>query len=199
MPHCAQGYIGKLWREIQDNLVTTPYEEKFLPADKLHNILTSSAIHSAVTELHCGPEHRINLADTIYHQGQRVFAMLIYNGWHDHIIAFRKHGALDSRLPLSEEDAVAITNHDVGRRLVQEQWMFFPYTFPQSMWEYDCQVERKMIIPLISIEQIGSGAFSTVERIGISPSQQNFVNNGVSAFTITYEVDYMSVVLTEFS
>ncbi|KAK5633500.1 hypothetical protein RRF57_009214 [Xylaria bambusicola] len=182
MAHGTQGYIGKLRGEIQDSLVTTAAEEIFLPSDKLHSILTISAVHGAVTELHCGPEHRINLADTIYHQGRRVFAILVYNGWQDHIIDFRKHGALDSRLPITEDDAVVITNHEVGRRLVREQWMFLPYTFPRSMWEYDCHVERKMIIPLIKVEQIGSGAFSTVEKIGISPSQQNFVDNGVRAF-----------------
>ncbi|KAI0115612.1 hypothetical protein GGR51DRAFT_503565 [Nemania sp. FL0031] len=178
MAHSAQGYISKLKSEIQDNLVSTIFEEDFLPTDKLHSIFTISAISDAVTELHCGPEHRINLADTIYHEGRRVFAMLIYSGWQDYIIGFRKHGALDGRLPLSEEDAVAITDHDIGRRLVREQWMFFPYTFPRRMWEHDCQVGRKMIIPIISAEQVGSGAFSTVERIGISPSQQNFVDDG---------------------
>ncbi|KAI0399414.1 nacht domain-containing protein [Xylaria palmicola] len=100
--------------------------------------------------------------------------MLIYNDWQNYIIKFREHDALDNRLPLSENDAVMMAA-DIGRRLAREsQWAFCPYTFPKDMWARDCQVEKKMILPFISAEQIGSGAFSTVEKVSISPSQQNF-------------------------
>ncbi|KAI0442354.1 hypothetical protein F4803DRAFT_519717 [Xylaria telfairii] len=172
--------LSALKTQIQDSLVTSVSERLFLPTDKLHEILTQESIRNAVKELLCGPEHCIKLAETIYNEGKRVFAMLIYNDWQDHIIAFRKYGALDSRLPLSEDDAVSIAGRDVGRRLARDtQWVFCPYTFPKNMWECDCQVERKMILPFISAEQIGSGAFSIVEKISISPSQQNFTAQGM--------------------
>ncbi|KAI8630295.1 nacht domain-containing protein [Xylariaceae sp. FL1651] len=103
--------------------------------------------------------------------------MLIYNDWHNLIVEFRKHGALDSRLPLSENDAVMITGRPIGRRLAQEvQWAFCPYVFPENMWRCHHQVDRKMILPFICAEQIGSGAFSVVEKISILPSQQNFMD-----------------------
>jgi hypothetical protein len=178
----APGYIDVLRERIQDSLVTSISERHFLPADKLHEIFTLAAIKSAVEELTCGPADRIKLADTIYNEGQRLFAMLIYNDWQDLIIEFRKHGALDSRLPLSEDDAVAIAGRSIGRRLTQEaQWAFYPYTFPESMWKCHCEVEKKMILPFIGAEQIGTGAFSDVSKMNISPSQQNFVDKGVSA------------------
>ncbi|RWA07817.1 hypothetical protein EKO27_g7295 [Xylaria grammica] len=47
------------------------------------------------------------------------------------------------------------------------------------MWEYDCLVDKKVVIPFISSEQIGSGASSIVEKVGISPSQQNFMDKGM--------------------
>ncbi|GAW19567.1 hypothetical protein ANO14919_090550 [Xylariales sp. No.14919] len=102
--------------------------------------------------------------------------MLIYNDLQDCIVKFREHDTLDSRLPLSEDVAVNIAGEDVGRRLAQDfQWGFCPYTFPERMWECDCIVQRKMVIPFISTETIGSGASSIVSRVGISPSQQHFI------------------------
>jgi hypothetical protein len=182
----ALGYIGCLREQIQDSLVTSISERLFLPTDKLHEIFTLAAIKSAVEELTCGPGDRIKLADTIHDEGQRLFAMLIYNDCQDLIIQFRKHGALDSRLPLNEDDAVTIAGRPIGRRLAQEvQWMFYPYTFPESMWKCHREVEKKMILPFIGAEQIGTGAFSDVNKMDISPSQQNFVDKGVSASKLT--------------
>ncbi|KAI0415692.1 hypothetical protein F5X98DRAFT_388586 [Xylaria grammica] len=180
MAPSTQRYLDKLKEQIQDSLVVSISEHYFIPTDKLHEILTISSIRSAVGELLCGPEHRIKLADTIYREGKRVFAMLIYNDWQDYIIKFREHGTLDSRLPLSEDVAVTIAGRDVGRRLAREiQWVFCPYKFPKRMWEHDCLVDKKMVIPFTSSEQIGSGASSIVEKVGISPSQQNFMDKGM--------------------
>jgi hypothetical protein len=178
----AVGYIDFLREQIQDSLVTSISERHFLPTDKLHEILTLAAIKGAVKELTCGPGDRIKLADTIFDEGQRLFAMLIYNDWQDFIVEFRKHSALDSRLPLSEDDAVTIAGRPIGLRLAREvQWVFYPYTFPESMWDSHREVGKKMILPFIGAEQIGTGAFSDVSKMNISPSQQNFVVKGVSA------------------
>ncbi|KAI1418438.1 kinase-like domain-containing protein [Hypoxylon sp. FL1857] len=169
------GCISNLREQIQDSLVTSISEHLFLPTDKLHEILTLSAVQDAVKQLKCGPDDRIKLADTIYREGRRVFAMLIYNYWEDLIVEFRKHGALDRRLPLSEAYAETIVNRDIARRIARDaQWGFCPYTFPVNMSESHYQTEKKMILPFISTEQIGPGAFSDVYKMTISPSQQNF-------------------------
>jgi hypothetical protein len=182
----ALGYIDFLREQIQDSLTASISERLFLPTDKLQEIFTLAAIKGAVKELTCGPEDRIKLADTIHDEGQRLFAMLIYNDCQDLIIEFRKHGALDSRLPLSEGDAVTIAGRPIGRRLAQEvQWVFYPYTFPESMWKCHCEVDKKMILPFIGVEQIGTGAFSYINKMNISPAQQNFVDKGVSASKVT--------------
>lgn len=180
------GCIGFLREQIQDSLVTSISERLFLPTNKLHEIFTLATIGGAVKELNCGPGDRIKLAETIHDEGKRLFAILIYNDWQNLIVEFRKHGALDSRLPLSEDDAVTIAGRPIGRRLAQEaQWVFCPYTFPESMWKCHREVEKKMILPFIGVEQIGTGAFSDVNKMKISPSQQNFVDKGVSASKLT--------------
>lgn len=183
----ASGVISNLREQIQVNMVRSIYQRHFLPEDKLHEIFTLTAIKNAVKELVCGPDDRIKLADTIKDKGQRVFAMLIYNDWQNLIIEFRKHGALDNRLPLSVDDAIAITGYrSVGLRLAQDtQWSFCPYVFPEKMAASYCQIEDNMILPLIGIERIGSGGFSDVALITISPSQQNFIDRKVCLLTLT--------------
>ncbi|KAI0550440.1 nacht domain-containing protein [Xylaria curta] len=173
----ASGYIGNLKDRMQDSMITSISEHHFLPSDKLHEIFTFDAIKGAVAELTCGPEDGIKLVDTIHGQGKRVFAILIYNNWHDFITEFRKHDALDNRLPLSENDAEAIVGRSIGLRFAREaQWAFCPYVFPENMCESHRRVERKTILPFIGAERIGSGGFSVVHKMSISPSQQNFVD-----------------------
>jgi len=77
----APGYISSLREQIQDSLVTSISERLFLPTDKLHEIFTLAAIKGAVEELTYGLANRIKLADTIYDEGQRLFAILIYNDY----------------------------------------------------------------------------------------------------------------------
>ncbi|KAI1737673.1 hypothetical protein F4680DRAFT_203534 [Xylaria scruposa] len=173
----TSAYIGTLRERIQDSMITSISERSFLPSDKLHEIFTLDAIKGAIAELTCGPEDGIKLVDTIHGQGKRVFAILIYNNWHDLIIEFRKHDALDSRLPLSENDAEAIAGRSIGLRFAREaQWAFCPYVFPEKMYESHRRVERKTILPFIGSERIGSGGFSAVHKMSVSPSQQNFVD-----------------------
>jgi hypothetical protein len=156
-----------------------------LPVDKLSEIFTLPTIKGAVQELTCGPDDRIQLVETIYKNGKRLFAMLIYNGWQDRIIDFRKHRILDSELPLSEESAQEITGRAIGHRLaVEVQWMFLPYVFPEGMWECHLQVDRRVILPFVRDEQIGTGAFGDVDKISVLPCQQNFTDKGVSAFNL---------------
>ncbi|KAI1212575.1 nacht domain-containing protein [Annulohypoxylon truncatum] len=101
--------------------------------------------------------------------------MLIYNNCQDFIVDFRKHGALDSQLPLREDDAMKIMKRPIARRIAREfQWGFCPYTFPENMSACHCNIEQNMILPFIDAKHIGSGAFGDVDKMTISPSQQNF-------------------------
>lgn len=180
------GYISTLQEQIQDGMVTSIFQRRFLPNDKLDEIFTFDAIKNAVTELTCSPDDRIKLVDTIHNEGKKVFAMLIYRNWQNLIIDFRKHGALDNRLPFSEDEAVAITGRDIGCHLAQDiQWAFCPYIFPEKMWECHRQVEETRILPFISTEKIGLSGFSVVDKLSISPSQQNFINKKVGLLTLT--------------
>ncbi|KAI1119110.1 kinase-like domain-containing protein [Nemania sp. NC0429] len=170
-------HIDKLREDIEHGMVDNIYRRRFLPNNKLHEILTLDAIKNAVKELPFHEEDRIGLPNRINNEGKRIFAMLIYNHWQHLFIKFLKRKLLDNRLPLSEDDAAAITSLAIGRRLAREtQWAFCPYEFQANMYENDEEIEEQMILPIIGAEEAGNGAFGNVEKITISPSQQNFMD-----------------------
>lgn len=182
--HGERAHTDALREHIEVNLVTSISERRFLPIDKLRETFTLDAIKGSVQELKCETQDRINLANTIYHTSKALFAMLVDMCQEDLIVAFRKHGVLDSQLPLDIARAQEIAGPFIGRRLVSEvQWKFLPYVFSEHMWQSRLHITDPMILPFISCDQIGFGAFGDVEKIGIYPCQQNFADEDVSAFT----------------
>lgn len=180
--HGARAHTDALREEIEINLVTSVSERRFLPIDKFHTIFTLTAIKASAQELSCETQDRINLSNTIYHTCKALFAMLIDMCQEDLIVAFRKHGVLDSQLPLDITRAQDIAGPFIGRRLVSEvQWKFLPFVFPENMWQSRLHIVDPMILPFTTCDQIGSGAFGDVEKIGIYPRQQNFTDEEVSA------------------
>lgn len=170
-PNC----IGALRRRIEESLVTSISKQRFLPRDRLHAIFDLHAIKSAVQALTCGPDQRIKLVDTIHNDCKAVFAMLMYNRLENYIVDFRRHGFLDSQLPLTKERAEEITDSEIGPRLALDfQWMFLPYVFRKSMLECSHRIAEGYILPYITAEQIGTGAFGDVDKVAIPASQHEF-------------------------
>ncbi|KAJ8121558.1 hypothetical protein ONZ43_g2018 [Nemania bipapillata] len=168
--------IGTLQNQIRKGKATSTSQRQFLPINKLDEILTRNTIDGAVKELACDPQDHIKLVDTIYNEGKKVFAMLIYNDCQDLITKFRKLGFLDSQLPLREVDVEKIEDTVRIHRLVEDaQWVFCPYIFPERMWECHRELNEKVILPIINAEQIGAGAYGDVEKISIPSCQQNII------------------------
>lgn len=190
--HGVRARIGAFREEIEANLVTSISERRFLPIDKLEEIFTLSAVKDAVQELTCQPDDRINLAKTIHHDGKAVFAMLIDMWREDLIINFREHGVFDNQFPLDTVRAREIVGPGIASRLVAEvQWKFLPFVFPERMWECRLHIVDPMILPFVSHEQIGFGAFGDVEKIGVYPFHQNFVDKKVSVMMCYWIYEYI--------
>lgn len=179
--HGARAHTDALREKIEVNLVMSISERRFLPIDKFREIFTLDTIKASVQELKCETQDRINLANTIYHSKKALFAMLVDMSQEDLIVAFRKHGVLDSQLPLDIARAQEIAGSFIGRQLVSEvQWKFLPFVFPGHMWQSRLHIADPMILPFVTCDQIGFGAFGDVERIGIYPCQQSFADKEVS-------------------
>lgn len=182
--HGTRARIADLRGKIEVNLVTSISERRFLPIDKVDEIFTLSAVKDAMQELNFQPDDRINLVKTIHRDGKAVFAMLIDMWQEDLIVNFREHGVLDNQFPLDTVRAQEILTPAIAHRLVSEvQWKFLPFVFPESMWKCRLHIMDPVILPFVSQEEAGSGAFGDVEKIGVHPFQQNFVDKRVSAMT----------------
>lgn len=180
--------IRALRRRIEESLVTSTSKQRFLPRDKLFEIFTLPAIEGAVEELNYGAEYRIKLVDTINSDCKIVFAILIYNRLENYIAEFRKHGFLDSQLPLTKERAEEIMGSEFGPQVALEfQWMFLPYVFRKGMLECSYHIGERYILPFITAEQIGTGAYGDVDKVRILPSQHEFTDHIVSTCTCTTE------------
>jgi len=177
--------IRTLQKQTLEGMTISISQRPFLPTNKLDEIFTRNAIDDAVKELACDPQDRIKLVDTIYNEGKRVFAMLVYDDCQNLITKFRKFGFLDSQLPLSEVDITKIADTVPVRRLARDtQWHFCPYIFPERMWQYHRELNKEIILPIINAVQIGTGAYGDVEKIGLPSCQQNIIATKVHAFEL---------------
>ena len=155
-------------------MVQSLSQHYFLPNTSLDRILTLSTVEGLVEELDCTADERIALSGQVYHEGRRIFAMLILMGEEASIVAFRNHNALDHRLPLGEAYAKEITP-DFGISLAREfQWKILPFHFTADMWQHHWEVEKERILPFVESEDIAAGGFGDIYKVTIWPSQQDF-------------------------
>ncbi|KAI1127757.1 kinase-like protein [Nemania abortiva] len=163
-----------LRRQLQNSRVRSESGEYFLPDASIISIITQPAINEAVIELQCKADERIGLAERIYRDGKKVFAILLLMSEEDYIVKFRDHGFLDDSLPLSEQDASTVAN-DIGIHFANQQWELLSESFRPNMWENHQEFGMKKILPFIGqAEDVGEGHFGKVVKVNIVPSQQAF-------------------------
>lgn len=178
--------IKSLKRRIEGCMEKSESGRYFLPKLHLSHIFTLDEIEEAVDELSCPIEEKIGLAQEIYHQGARVFAILIKNGEEDLITQFRKHCMLKIESPLDVTLAGQVAG-DFGSAFAQEyQWQFLPYEFGRNMRDHCRTITYdKMILPFVGdTEVIASGGFGDITRVKIHPSQHEFTLDKVSWFSM---------------
>lgn len=178
--------ISSLRRQINSNMIADETGTRhFLPTIAISTILTQSAISDAVDEMGLGPENVIGLVDTIHRDGQRVFAILLSMGEQDSICKFRNHGALDSRLPLSEKEAVDIAPSFGGAFANDFQWKLLSRHLPHMMWENHHEFRDQDILPFVGKPTfLDQGAFGEIYMINVLASQQNLF-----PVTVSYSSD----------
>lgn len=178
----SQSHIENVRLQIQLGLVESHARRSFLPNEKLEEIFSPTTIQRVIENLDCDKDELISLPRTIRDGGRKVLAMLIWCNRLDLIVTFRNYGFLDHRLPLEEDDAKRLAGDFDGIELARRtQWIFCPYVFPEKMWEFHRQIDRRVILPFTKTELIGDGAFGMIDKISISPSQQHFMHKVVSS------------------
>ncbi|RYP70031.1 hypothetical protein DL771_005722 [Monosporascus sp. 5C6A] len=170
--------IRLLRRQMQNSRICDEWGRYFLPDVNIASILTLPSIQESVLELQCSPEDRIGLAERIYREGKKTFAILILLVEEDYIVKFRDRSFLDNSLPLSSHDAQTVEK-DIGIRFANQQWELLSETFRAKMWENHQEYGIERILPFVGKpEQVGEGGFGEVAKVEILSSQQEFYPQG---------------------
>ena len=170
-----------LKRQIESNMVLSESGRHFLPEFSLERIFTIDNIERAVRELKCAAYERIGLAQKIFGEAIRVFAILIKCGEEQSIISFREHGVLDNSLPLSQECATQVLGDFGSTFALEYQWQFLPFKFRKEMSEFPTSINDKRILPFLDTsESVSSIGFGDVSKVKIFPLLQEFVPTAVS-------------------
>lgn len=175
--------IPALRSEIARKRVRSVTERYFVPRTSIDTIFTQEAVHEAVSELECEPEEKIGLASKILSKATVTFAILIWMGEEESIVAFRNHDVLDEKLPLDAPRAESIAPR-FGLEFVQEvQWQFLPYTFRADMADHHRTIQDPYILPFTKeLAAPIDGGFSTVYRMEVHPTLQEFYSGPVCIF-----------------
>jgi hypothetical protein len=175
--------INGLYSLIEEKRMESVSGKYFITRAKVQEIFTAVKIDLAVGELDCDAPERLGLTNKIKEEGRVVFAILVWMRRADHIVGFRNHECLDSRLPLSENLARRIAP-EFGASFAREyQWQFLPYVFDKDMRDYHRVIhESDRILPFIGkIEHIGEGGFGQVSKLTIPTSLQDLIDSKVRA------------------
>ncbi|KAF2259195.1 kinase-like protein [Lojkania enalia] len=168
----ARETLKHIWAQIDLNRISSTSGRFFVTQASLKGILTESAINKAVVELDCEPDDRLGLPSIILNRGIIIFAILVWMHEEDAITTFRHHGALDSSLPLREDEAQLIVPH-FGIAFSREyQWQFLPHKFERNEYR---EIEPSRILPFVfEVDQPLIGGFGTVSKQHIHPHLQDF-------------------------
>lgn len=173
--------IRSLQIQVQNQKVLSESGHYFLPDVEVAKIFKLSAIKDAISELDFQPDEQIGLAEEIHSKGTKTFAILVLMSEERLIVKFRNYKALDDSLPLSEDDARKVAG-DVGGFFAKEyQWQLLPETLPSNMWRHHLEIAKEKILPFASEpEQLNSGTYGEISKVGIYSSQQELCSPKVS-------------------
>lgn len=153
-----------------------PGLKTFVPEGRLEDVFTIDKVIQALGETVFNiPVHkRETTARIVLNEASKVFAILLELHSEQSLISFIENDILDSRLPLDE---VAL-QHIIPKAVKGFQCLQYEYLAYQfRRGQYHKRLSEAQILPYIQQEKIGGGGFSTVYKIRVHSSHQNFLSN----------------------
>ena len=154
---------------------TAPYLKTFVPEGSLSNVFqTDEVIHALGEDVFNIPAHkRETTARIICDEASKVFAILLELHWEQLLFRFIENDVLDSRLPVDEATLKHLIPEAV-KRFECLQYEYLAYRFRSG--QYHKKLSDHQILPYIHQERKGGGGFSSVYKVRIHSSHQNFVD-----------------------
>ena len=172
-----------------------PNLKVFVPQGCLGDVLNLDEVIQVLGEaVFNSPVHkRENTAKTILLEAPKIFAILLELHCEQSLVRFIENDVLDSRLPFDE----ATLHHvipEAAKRFECLQYEYLAYRFQRG--QYHKRLSEKQILPYTRQEKIGGGGFSTVYRVRVHSSHQNFMSSAgpdvghKCSIEITREAEY---------
>lgn len=154
---------------------TAPHLKSFVPEGSLSSVFqTGEVIHALGEGVSNIPAHkRESTARIICDEASKIFAILLELHWEQLLHRFIENDVLDSRLPLDE---VTLKNliPEAVKRFESLQYEYLAYSFRSG--QYHKKLSDHQILPFIHQECIGGGGFSSVYKVRVHASHQNFTD-----------------------
>jgi hypothetical protein len=177
--------LTSLHRQIKESILIAVGGKEFIQRQNIDEIFTQENVKGAVDELHCVSSQDfelVELAEQVFENYRTVFAILIWIHREDDILIFRRHKAVDDRLPLSKATIEEmIPNH--AEMFVESQCKFLPYFFESGsrngQEKVYCHehITTERILPFVKeIPSCGpKGKFGEISVVTIPVSSQAFL------------------------
>jgi hypothetical protein len=181
-----KGRLQKFYRWLEENTVdgissnATDSSRQFITSQSLKTYFEAPReLQRILDQLFSEDDETPVEPDAVLNGYTRVFAILIDIGKGHFIEEFVKHDSLSDqklpfevappRFPREADDSEFFT------KFHEHQWKFCPYVFVRN--KIDAELNKRYILPIVSIEQIAEGGSSTVYKITLHPEYDTLVTD----------------------
>lgn len=153
--------------------------KEFICADELKDVLTIEDIGVCISTIPLLRNNQDNgrdlrrYASLIWESSLAVFAILLADANHQHILKFLFRRDTDQRLVFGKDDLYYLPEL-VRDSFVERQWAFHPVNLALDGVHRD--IGPKAILPFLSHVRAGSGGFGTVWKVKVYPRCQTLIS-----------------------
>ena len=154
---------------------TEPYLRRFVPDGAVQMLLQYDEILDVLREeVFSTPTHkRQSTAKLICDDAPKVFAILLELHSEHLLFRFIESDTLDSRLPLDQPTLKRLIP-EAEERFECLQHEYLAYRFRSA--QYHKKLSKQQVLPYIDQVRIGGGGYSSVFRVRVHASHQNFLD-----------------------
>ena len=179
-----KGRLQKFHRWLEENAVNgissnaTDSSRQFITSQSLKTYLEGPReLQRILDQLFSEDDETPVEPDAVLNGYTRVFAILIDIGKGRFIEEFVKHDSLsDQKLPFEVAPPRFPRDADDSEfftKFHEHQWKFCPYIFVRN--KIDAELNKRYILPIVSMERIAEGGSSTVYKITLHPEYDTLV------------------------
>lgn len=156
------------------NASTAPDLRRFVPEGSLKHILQTESVSDALNDpiFHIPVHKRESIASDVCDEYSKIFAILLELHREDLLSTFYENDISDARLPLEEKTLGEFIPNET-KQFSSLQHEYLAYRFRKG--KFHKRLSQHQILPFIRQKNVGRGGFSTVYKVRVPSTHQNFL------------------------